>query len=306
MFRMIFFMTLLTVNLVAAGTTYELALNWKAEPEFGGFYAAIDLLKKRGIELRILEGGSGTPTTQMLASKQVPLAIVSGDELIIARERGMDLVAIFAVYQTNPQGIMVRADSPWKTFEELLSSADATIAVQMGLPYVSFIKKKYPNFKAKFVPYLGGVGPFLSQKNYTQQCFVTAEPLSAQKAGVPTRTFTLDEIGFNPYLAVVAVHRDRLKDKATLSTLVKAFQQGWENYLKNPAKIDQQMNKLNPSMSLQTFADAGKAQLRLVKPKPDFIVGSMTEDRWKTLSLQLQELGLIKTVQEPQSYFQLF
>ncbi len=303
------FVYILSVILIStlncfAQTQMELGLNWKAEPEFGGFYEASELLSKQNITLKVTEGGSGTPTVQMLAAKKIPLGIVSGDELITAQEKGIDLVAIFAVYQTNPQGIMVRDDSPWKTLADLLNDSQATLAVQQGLPFVAYLKKKFPQLKVKLVPYQGGIGPFLAQKNYAQQAFLTAEPLSALKAGVKTRGFTLDEIGFNPYLAVVAVHRDTLKSKKTeLESIVKSFRQGWENYLKNPTEIDKKMNKINPSMSLETFRDSGKAQQKLVKPSKDFIIGTMSEDRWKALSQQLQEIGLIKKPLDPKNYF---
>lgn len=285
----------------------DLALNWKAEPEFGGFYAAVDILKKQGIDLKVIEGGSGTPTIQMLAAKKVTLGIVSADELITARERGMDLVGLFAVYQINPQGIMVREDSPWKTLEQLLNAPEATIAVQMGLPYVAYLKKKFPAMKAHLVPYQGGIGPFLAQKNYAQQCFLTAEPLAAEKAGVKARSFTLDEVGFNPYLAVLAVHKQTLKEKKSeLEPVLTAIRKGWEEYLTNPAETNKLMNKLNPSMSLETFAESGKAQTKLVKPNKDFVVGTMTAERWQTLAQQLNDLGLIKKVQDPQNYFMNF
>lgn len=298
------FLILLLSSILAHAQTFDLGLNWKAEPEFGGFYAAADILNKKGVKLNVIEGGSGTPTIQMLASKKITFGIVSGDELITARDRGIDLVAVFAVYQTSPQGIMVRDDSPWKNLEQLLNDEKAVLAVQMGLPYVSFLKKKYPKMKVKLVPYQGGIGPFLAQKNYAQQAFLTAEPLSAAKAGVKTRGFTLDEVGFNPYLAVVAVHRETLNaQKKQLEPIIKAFREGWELYLSHPLEFDKQMHKINPSMSLETFQESGKAQLQLVKPSKDFLVGSMSEDRWKSLSLQLKDLELIKKPQDPKNYF---
>lgn len=287
--------------------TVELALNWKAEPEFGGFYAAIPILQKQNIDLKITEGGSGTPTIQMLAAKKVPLAIVSGDELVSARDKGMDLVALFAVYQTNPQGIMVREDSPWTSLEQLIQSPDAILAVQMGLPYVAYMKNKYPKMKAKLVPYQGGIGPFLAQKNYAQQCYLTSEPLAANKAGVKTRGFTLDAIGFNPYITVVATHRENLtKMSKELKTIMSGFREGWNAYLTTPNETDKLMQKLNPSMSIETFTDSGKAQYKLVKPTEQFAVGSMTADRWKTLAEQLKSLGLIKNVQDTKNYFMNF
>ena len=84
-----------------------LQLNWKPEPQFGGFYAAP--FAEVGLNVEVREGGVGTPTVQMVATKQVPFGIVSADEVILNRANGGDVVALFAVYQTNPQALMTRA-----------------------------------------------------------------------------------------------------------------------------------------------------------------------------------------------------
>ena len=56
----------------------SLALNWKPEPQFGGFYAAqqAGAFTSRGLTVDILPGGSGTPTIQMVGAGKVDYAIV--------------------------------------------------------------------------------------------------------------------------------------------------------------------------------------------------------------------------------------
>ena len=76
-----------------------LQLNWKPEPEFGGFYTAKQsgAYARHNLDIDIVPGGVGTPTVQMLAAGKVPFGIISADELIIARSNGADVVALFAV-----------------------------------------------------------------------------------------------------------------------------------------------------------------------------------------------------------------
>src|SRR4051794_36737259 len=64
------------------GNKMKLALNWKPEPEFGGFYAAP--YSKHGLDVEVLPGGSGTPTVQMVGAGSVNFGIVSADEVILA------------------------------------------------------------------------------------------------------------------------------------------------------------------------------------------------------------------------------
>ena len=95
-------------------TKLKLALNWKPEPEFGGFYAAP--YSKYGLAVDILPGGSGTPTVQMVGAGSVDFGIVSADEIILARSHGNDVVALFAVFQDSPTGIMAHASRNLKEY----------------------------------------------------------------------------------------------------------------------------------------------------------------------------------------------
>src|ERR1700675_564172 len=115
----------------------RLALNWKPEPEFGGFYDAP--FDKHGLDVEILPGGAGTPTVQMVGAGSAEFGIVSADELVMARSQGNDVVALFAVFQNNPQGIMVHASRNLKTLGDLLTSG-GTLALQRGLPYARLLQ----------------------------------------------------------------------------------------------------------------------------------------------------------------------
>src|SRR6266576_1475834 len=110
MTRRTFFLSGSGLALAACGRSpgkIRLALNWKPDPQFGGFYAAP--YQKHGLDVEILPGGAGTPTVQMIGAGSTEFGITSADELVVARSRGNDVVALFAVFQTNPQGIMVHA-----------------------------------------------------------------------------------------------------------------------------------------------------------------------------------------------------
>ncbi len=92
-------------------TKATMALDWVPEPEFGGFYAAREdgAYTRHGITAEIQGGGAGVPVLQMVATGRADFGTVGADELITARARGADVVALFAVFQTSPQGIMVHA-----------------------------------------------------------------------------------------------------------------------------------------------------------------------------------------------------
>src|SRR5579864_2276835 len=87
----------------------SITLDWKPEPEFGGFYQAQleGAFKADGLDVQLKSAGAGAPTWQLVANGQTEFATTAADQVLIARARGADVVALFAVYQTSPQGIMV-------------------------------------------------------------------------------------------------------------------------------------------------------------------------------------------------------
>ncbi|KFA88761.1 ABC transporter substrate-binding protein [Archangium violaceum] len=280
-----------------AAARVKLALNWVPEPEFGGFYAARDqgAFKQHGLEVEILGGGAGVPVLQMVATGQVEFGIVGGDELLTARARGVDLIPLFAVYQTSPQAIMAHASRGAKNIQDVLSSG--TIALEPGLPYAAFLKKKYGFDKVKVVPYDGGVAQFVTNKDFAQQCFITSEPIAARKQGAEPVVFLVADEGFNPYTAVVATRRELWKTQPErVKRFVAAVREGWRAYLDNPAPANTVMAKLNTTLDAETFAAAAQAQKPLIETEETRTrgLGSMSRERWETLGRQLVELGLIE------------
>src|SRR5271154_2730806 len=186
----------------------RLALNWKPDPEFGGFYAAD--YARHGLDVEILPGGVGTPTVQMIGAGSAEFGIVGADEILLARARGNDVVALFAAFQNNPQAIMAHASRKLESIGDVMKSG--TLAIQSGLPYARLLQKKFSFDHVKVVPSPGGdLTAFLNDRNVAQQCFVTDEPLQAKHKGVDVKVFPVSDIGYNPYTTVMATSGDLLR-----------------------------------------------------------------------------------------------
>ena len=283
----------------SSGDNLILQLNWKPEPQFGGFYAAP--FERHGLNVEVREGGVGTPTVQMVATEQVPFGVVSADEVVLNRAQGGDVVALFAVYQTNPQGLMTRASRGLKDIGQIFAT-EGTVAMQQGLPYANFLKNKYGFDKVRIVPSPGGdLSVFKSDEKYTMQCFVTSEPLAARKAGIEPKTFLVADAGYNPYTTVLVTHGNYLRAHPdVVQKMTQAVREGWTAYLADPAKTNEAMHKLNASMDMATFAESAAAQKPLIETAD---VGSMTLERWKTLCGQLAELKVVQAAPDASKCF---
>lgn len=274
-----------------------LALNWVAEPEFGGFYAARESgdYRERGIAVEFLGGSTRLPVLQMVASGQVDLGIVEGDELLIGRAHGLDIVPIFAVFQNNPKAIMTHASRGAKELKDILTSG--TLALYSGMTITTFLKKRFGWQGVQVVHHDGGIARFLPDKMYSQVCFATAEPLQAKAAGTETTTFLISDYGFNPYSGVIAVQKKRFDQSPDLfRAFIKASRKGWERYLADPAAANAIMAKQNTAMAPSFFATVAAAQKPYIATAEvaERGIGTMTRERWDKVARQLVELGVVE------------
>lgn len=274
----------------------KLALNWVADPEFGGFYAAREggAFQKNGLDVEIMGGGAGSPVVQMVASGRVEFGISGSDEVLTARARGADIVPLFAVFQTSPHAIMAHRSRGAKGIPDLLTSG--TLAIEPGLPYAAFLKKKYGFDRATITPYDGGVARFLVDKNHAQQCFITSEPLVAKKGGADPAVFLIADEGFNPYLIVGITRRELWTTKPDL---VRAFRRasllGWRAYLDDPGPGNAVIAKQNPSFNADMLREVAAVQRPLIETEETKKkgLGTMSRERWEAMGKQLVDLGLI-------------
>ncbi len=300
--RRMFLKIIPAVSMLAAckkPSKIRVALNWKPDPEFGGFYAAD--YAKYGLDVALLPGGSGTPTVQMIGAGSTEFGIVEGDELLLARERGNDVVALFAAFHDSPLGIMAHASRKLESIADLMKSG--TLAIESGLPYARLLQQKYSFDHVKVVPSPGGdLTAFLNDENFAQQCFVTAEPLQAKHKGVDVKVFPVSDIGYNPYTTVLATSGDLLRKHPEMgATMVAAVREGWRAYLDNPAPTNAKMHALNPSMDLAGYAEIADAEKPLVESNP---LGKMAIERWNTLAGQLRDLGDLPRMLPSEQCFQ--
>jgi len=277
-----------------------LQLNWLPEPQFGGIYQAeLDgVFAGEGLDVTIQPGAAGVSAPQLADSGRVEFAVVGGSQILQLNDRGGDLVALFAVYQHDPHGIMVRADSGFQNLSELWADPEATIGCEAELAFVREIDRAFGvEDGARLVAY--NLPAFLAGTQQATQCFVTSEPVALELDGIATRVFMTNESGFDPYNTVLVTRRAYL-DAApeTCAAMVRAFTRGWEGYLQAPERTNAEMSRLNPGMSPKAMALSASRQIPLIRDETTsrLGLGCMTAERWRDLAERLERLELINQV----------
>lgn len=286
-------------------TPVRLTLDWKPEPEFGGFYQAnlSGGFKRRALDVKLQAGGEGAPTWQLVAEGKADYATTAADQVLIARAQGADVVAIFAVYQICPQGIMVHRARGFKSLQDVFTH-DGMLAVEDNA-WVKFLLNKFGTPTVKLTTYTGGIALFLAKPDYSQQCFVTSEPLIARRQGGDPQTFLVADAGYNPYTTVLITRGDRIRQHPDqVKAMVDACREGWGKYLVDPTATNAHMLTLNKEMDPES-ATAQKPLIETDETKTSGL-GTMTLERWNTLAQQLVALKVISKAPPAQDCFAKF
>ncbi len=272
-------------------------LNWHAEAEHGGAYAALaaGLYADAGLDVEIRPGGPATPVAADLESGRCQFAFANADDVALYRQQGAGVVAVLAAMQDHPRCILVRSDS---NITDLTQLSGLTLQRQPGRPFLEFMRRRGLLEGVKEVPYTGSVAGLVTSKDIAIQAYSFAEPLLAEQQGVKVTPLMVSELGWNPYSSVL-VTTDRLikEDPELVRKVVQATREGWVRYLSEPAAANELILKANRQGMTAEALDFGAKQMpKLAMPQgaAPSTVGQMQLERWQTLVDQLTELGLVE------------
>jgi NitT/TauT family transport system substrate-binding protein len=289
-------------------TKITLLADWYPQPEHGGFYTALakGYYKEEGLDVTIQPGGPYLSTYQRVAAGAAQFGMGGSDRILESVGAGQPLVAVAATMQHDPQGIMVRKDSPVRTFSDL---SGHTISVQPGSTWFRYLVERYQLKNVREVPAIMSVANFIASPDYIQQAFATSEPFFAKQAGVEARVLLVSDAGFKPYRVMFTTQDFLRQHPDIVAKFVRASLRGWREYLKDPAVAHAEVSKLNPALTPEWVRFSWQ-QLR----DGHFVdgddrtgaqIGQMNAERWATLYQQLLDLKLIEKPFDPSTAYTL-
>jgi NitT/TauT family transport system substrate-binding protein len=289
-------------------TRITLQADWYPQPEHGGFYTALvkGYYADEGLDLTIQPGGPYVVVPQQVAAGAAQFGMASSDQILESVGDGQPLVAVAATMQRDPQGIMVRKDSPIRSFPDLNGH---TIAVKLGSTWFEYLLKRYQLNRVKEIPATFSVANFVADPQYIQQAFATSEPYFARQAGVETRVLLTSDAGYNPY-RVMFTTRDFLSQHPdVVAKFVRASVRGWREYMNDPAPAHAAISTVNPALNPEwmrfTWQSLGDGGFVTGDDHSGKELGKMSGERWTKMYQQLLDLKVIQRPFDPASAYTL-
>ncbi|MEW9698224.1 ABC transporter substrate-binding protein [Paenibacillus sp. SI8] len=288
-----------------AAVPATLILNWFAEPEHGGNFAAVakGFYKDAGLDVTLTPGGPSTSATQIVASGKAQFGMANGDDILVARQEGIPIVAIATSLQKSPQALFYHKDSGIKDFSDLNGHK---VYVASTASFWQFMKKKYKLDGAQEMKYTGQLVNFVSDKNALTQGYVTSEPFTLDQQKVEYGTLLNADSGYNIYAGVyfttekmIAEHPDQVK------AFVEATVKGWDYYKDHSEEINPSIKEKNPDMGLDMmkFSAAKEMDFAFGGDAATKGTGIMTKERWTEVQTQLVDAGILKSAEDINKVF---
>ena len=274
-------------------------LDWVSEPEHGGFYQAEarGFFRDEGLDVTIIPGGPAAQVMPSVATGRVDIAQADNVGTLQKQAEGLPVVQFAAVFQDDPSGILVHADSKVRKFEDLNGK---TIIARPEWPFLQFLQKKY-GLKVNTIPQNFSVAAFLGNKEALQQGYFIAEPYHITTAGgkMPRFLSTWDA-GFRAYAVLVTNKKFAREHPEELRAFTRAYIRGWHDYLQgDPKPAHEAMKKANANNTDDFMMFSRKIIIdeRLVtgrdKDGGPQKIGQLDPARFATLIAQLEDVGLL-------------
>lgn len=285
----------------AAPTPVSLRLAWVYDmaevgifvAEDAGFYAA------EGLALEIKPGGFGLDPFKMVAAGSDTLGVGGAVNLLLAREKGLPVVAIAAEFQDTPVGFITHADSGITTVPDFVGKR---IGIQTGTDTDTLYRALLQRFKLDAaqmseVPIQYDPTPFIAKRIDVLPGYLTNQPITLANRGIPTHTITAKASGLDIFGNVYFVTTDTLQRRPeVVAAFLRATRRGWELALASPEASIAALQKRS-----KDFAEADLRRIHAaVKPfilppdAPDSLM-QMSPERWKNTATVLHAAGLSRS-----------
>ncbi|HVV27336.1 MAG TPA: ABC transporter substrate-binding protein [Rhizomicrobium sp.] len=274
--------------------------DWKAQAEHGGFYQALadGLYAKRGLDVKIIQGGPDVNVPQLLAGGAADLGMGSNSFIVLNLVRSnIPIRAVMAVFQKDPQILMSHPRRDINSIADMRSKPVLISAATMNA-FWPWLRAKYGFSDRQIRKYTYNLAPFILDPNAIQEGYLTSEPFTVeQKAHWKPKIFLLSDYGYPGYANMVLAPQKWIDtNRKAVQLFVDATRDGWLHYLDNPARGNALIRKENPDITDAILAQAHDKMKRyemvISGDGRAFGLGSMTDVQWKLFYDTMAALGL--------------
>lgn len=280
---------------------FELALDFFINPDHAGIYTALDrgYFREAGLDVRPRVPSDPAAPIKQVAAGQVDLAISYEPEVFLARESGLDVVAVASIVGEPLTSLIWIADSPVRDVADLEGRTLATAGIPYQTAFVAAIAEKAgidPNSIQQVDVGLNLQPAVLSGRaDAMLGGFRNVEGVNLELRGENPTVLPVDELGVPTYDELVLVaSRERVEDDPEpIRLFIEALQRGTQAAAKDPAEATEVILNAGEGLDPKLTRAEIDATLPLLLPGKGQPYGEMDESLWHEFGAFLYDKGLL-------------
>jgi len=281
-----------------AQTKISLRLKWIHQGQFAGFYCAArrGFFRRENIEAQIKAGGQDFNAVKLVAAGVDDFGVWGADQLIIAREKGIPIVALAVIYPQSPACFTALKKSGINSPRDFVGRR---IGMQYGTDletvYLMMLKKVgIRRDQIREVPVQFNFQMLLEGQVDAWPSYAINEPILAAEKGIEVNVTKPADYGVRMYADTLFTSEAMVqKNPDLVRRVVKAVVGGWEYAIAHPVDAVQDLRAYEPGIDAAHQLRMVKAAIPFIRLTADHQIGSMSMTVWREIEMALRQQGLL-------------
>jgi putative hydroxymethylpyrimidine transport system substrate-binding protein len=288
--------------------SFGLTLDFYPNPDHAGIYVAQKLgyFEEAGLDVNIETPSDPAAPVKQVAAGRSDLAISYEPEVALAREQGLDVVAVAALVNQPLTSMIWLKKSGIKGVADLKGKTVATAGIPYQDKFLETILARVDLTPAdvKAVNVGFGLLPAMvsGSADATLGGFRNVEGVDLRERGLAPTVTPVDELGVPTYDELVLVaNRESLEaDPDKFRLFLAALERGTDVAVEQPGAATTAITEANPDLEPKLAAAEVEATLPLLGARtPGQPYGYMDPEEWATFAGWMRDNGLIESLPEP-------
>jgi len=282
----------------AAPQEISLRLKWVFDPGFGGELVAAKkgFFEEDGLKVALRPGGFESDPIRTVAAGADTFGVAGADSFLLARAKGIPIVAVAAGYLRTPVVFYVHGDSKIKTPKDFVGkrvgyqAGQDTATVYEAVLQANGVDRK----QVREVPVKFDFTPFLSKQLDVWPGYAASQSYILQQRGIAYRTIIPAEYGVN-YLGTVYFTTERFlkENPRAVEGFVRAVVKGWKYVYDNRDEAIRLIGEYDPpTLTAEMVRFTLERQESQIRPD-NTQFGAFTDEMWAATADVLKRQQLL-------------
>jgi putative hydroxymethylpyrimidine transport system substrate-binding protein len=285
---------------------FDLALDFYVNPDHVGIYQALErgYFEQAGLDVRPRVPSDPAAPIKQVAAGQVDLAISYEPEVLLARDEGLEVVAVGALVQEPLTSLISLGNEGIRAVEDLEGKTIATAGIPYQTAFLKAILERAgltPDDVSQVDVGLNLLPAVLSGRaNAMLGGFRNVEGVDLRLRGEDPRVVPVDRLGIPTYdeLVLVASEERVADDPEEIRLFIAALEKGTRDAVDDPEGATDALLDAEPDLDPKLTSAEVEATLPVLEPEPGDPYGYMSPEQWQRFAGFMTDEGLIDALPE--------